>query len=63
MGANSESGIESWFEDPRCPFDVSRLKALMFNGREDTLRGLMHAARETIEVAYITVCHLSSLHS
>ncbi|KAJ7719220.1 hypothetical protein B0H14DRAFT_3010201 [Mycena olivaceomarginata] len=42
MGANSESGIESWFEDPRCPFD------------EDTLRGLMHAARETIEVAYIT---------
>ncbi|KAJ6498693.1 hypothetical protein DFH09DRAFT_1446337 [Mycena vulgaris] len=62
MGANSRSGIESWFEDPRCPFDVSRLKALYFNGREDTLRGLMHAARETIEVAFVTpLLHLVSV--
>ncbi|KAF8149695.1 hypothetical protein K438DRAFT_2027318 [Mycena galopus ATCC 62051] len=63
MGASDRSGIESWFEDPRCPFNVSRLKALDFDGTKRTLRDVMHAARETIKVVLITFFITPAPHS
>ncbi|KAJ7814298.1 hypothetical protein B0H13DRAFT_2293743 [Mycena leptocephala] len=62
-GASDRSGIESWFEHPRCPFDVSRLKALEFDGTKRTLRDVMHAARETIEFVLITFFITPAPHS
>ncbi|KAJ7831477.1 hypothetical protein B0H13DRAFT_2679322 [Mycena leptocephala] len=62
-GASDRSGIESWFEHPRCPFDVSRLKALEFDGTKRRLRDVIHAARETIEVVLITFFITPAPHS
>ncbi|KAJ7466168.1 hypothetical protein B0H11DRAFT_2284635 [Mycena galericulata] len=50
---NRSPAIESWLNDPRCPFDVSALKAFKFHQVEDQLRGELSTARETVEVAAI----------
>ncbi|KAJ7493025.1 hypothetical protein B0H11DRAFT_976675 [Mycena galericulata] len=52
---NRSPAIESWLNDPRCPFDVSALKAFKFYLLEDQLRGELSTARETVEVAAIAV--------
>ncbi|KAJ7465354.1 hypothetical protein B0H11DRAFT_2307984 [Mycena galericulata] len=53
VDSDRSPAIESWLNDPRCPFDVSALKAFKFH-RADQLHGVLSTARDTVEVAAIT---------
>ncbi|KAJ7465349.1 hypothetical protein B0H11DRAFT_63394 [Mycena galericulata] len=58
---NRSPVIETWLNDPRCPFDVSALKAYKFHRVEDQLTGELSGARKTVEVAAIApvVCAIN----